>query len=78
MPSWYGTTPDGETEYVLGNNAVCDSDDLDINNQGPIGATFNVFFTSYSGPGTGTLMLTCSNYKNPVYPKDVSGFSIRL
>jgi hypothetical protein len=82
LPTWYceseAVCPDGnDPEYVLSTNTECESPDLEIVASGGQ-EEFLVVFSLYRGDGTGDLTLTCTGYKNPVYPKDVSGFSITV
>lgn len=75
LPTWYGTT----NEFSFAPSVTCSCNDLNgISNQFTQSGTqgyLKISYNAYTGSGS-TVVIACDNFRNPVYNKAVTGFSI--
>lgn len=77
IPDWY----DGGTESVFSLNpspTICSAPDavIKIATQQTSNKVHTIIFTSYT-PGS-EIVLTCSNYRNPIYASTIAGFQMTI
>jgi hypothetical protein len=73
LPEWFGT----DDYYVFSSSAECTSDELEITQSPVVISNLIIIFSSFSSSGD-TLTITCTDYRSPVYPKNVAGFGLSL
>lgn len=73
LPQWFGT----DDYYVFSSSADCTSDELIEPSISVINDNLIIIFSRFDSSGD-TLTLTCTDYRSPVYPKNVAGFGLSL